>query len=272
LQKAGVWSVQPGIESLIDDVLDRMDKGISAVHNIRMLRDGETVGLTVSWNWLYGFPGEQAADYNTVHKQISALVHLQPPAGVSRIDVHRFAPYYENPELGFRERWAAEVFQYVYDVPEQELEDLVYVFDAPPQGLSEQEVRPVRDAVDTWIENYRHSSLTWRDASDGLIVRDRRVGWPAQDYLFGEGRDRSTWLELYQGHNEKALVRKLSSRGILWDENELHEWLTNLLSLGLVFTEGGKWIALATPASRVLSPSRPEKPSTISLDITAATV
>jgi ribosomal peptide maturation radical SAM protein 1 len=83
LRAARVWGIQPGIESLIDDVLrrmdSRMDKGVRSVHNVRMIRDGCSAGLSVTWNWLYGFPGERQADYEAVIAQLPALAHLQPP-------------------------------------------------------------------------------------------------------------------------------------------------------------------------------------------------
>jgi hypothetical protein len=56
LRSAGVWSIQPGIESLVDDALRKMDKGVRSVHNVRTIRDGMSAGLNVAWNWLYGFP------------------------------------------------------------------------------------------------------------------------------------------------------------------------------------------------------------------------
>src|SRR5262249_21046555 len=69
LRRAGVWHVQPGIESLSSRVLGLMRKGITGCRNVETLREGAEQGLTVAWNWLYGFPGETAADYGAVLEQ-----------------------------------------------------------------------------------------------------------------------------------------------------------------------------------------------------------
>ncbi|MFY0580668.1 radical SAM protein [Cystobacter fuscus] len=101
LRAAGVMHVQPGIESLSSRVLKLMDKGVAGCHNVRVLRDCEAAGLTVSWNYLYGFPGEQPEDYESLIEQMPALVHLQPPSGATRIALERFSPNFERPSLGF---------------------------------------------------------------------------------------------------------------------------------------------------------------------------
>ncbi|HZP51501.1 RiPP maturation radical SAM C-methyltransferase, partial [Actinocrinis sp.] len=58
LSAAGLVNVQPGIESLSGRVLKLMDKGVTGHQNVRMLRDASSTGLSVAWNYLYGFPGE----------------------------------------------------------------------------------------------------------------------------------------------------------------------------------------------------------------------
>ena len=102
LADAGLVSVQPGIESLNSRVLKLMDKGVSGCLNVRMLRDAETSGITIAWNYLYGFPGETEADYLPVIAQMPALHHLCPADGNTRIAIERFSPFFVNRrELGF---------------------------------------------------------------------------------------------------------------------------------------------------------------------------
>ncbi|HLH59078.1 MAG TPA: RiPP maturation radical SAM C-methyltransferase, partial [Streptosporangiaceae bacterium] len=51
LRESGVMHVQPGIESLVTPALRLMDKGVTGIRNLRTLRDCESAGLTVTWNW-----------------------------------------------------------------------------------------------------------------------------------------------------------------------------------------------------------------------------
>ncbi|MGW4094006.1 RiPP maturation radical SAM C-methyltransferase [Nocardia sp. NPDC004750] len=272
LRAAKVWSVQPGIESLVDDVLRRMDKGIGGVRNVRALRDLETEGITVGWNWLYGFPGEREDDYRRIVEQIPALVHLQPPGGTGRIFLERFSPNFDDPALGFTERAPAERYQAVYNLDQRVLADLVYEFDTPDQGITEEQVAPLNAAIALWQERYPRSSLLRKDIDDVLIIRDRRFGWAAQDYVFADPREREAWAELEHGRTVPALHRNLASAGFAWGEAELQEWLATQLANGLVFTEGGRWLALATtPGGIERSIVRREQPEPVLVRIEAPT-
>ncbi|RZS45149.1 ribosomal peptide maturation radical SAM protein 1 [Herbihabitans rhizosphaerae] len=246
LDAAGVRSVQPGIESLVDDVLARMNKGVRAVHNVRTMRDLESAGLTVSWNWLYGFPGERAEDYAAVLPQLPALVHLQPPSCTARIELNRFSPYFADPSLGFPVRTPAEVYRHVYDRPSERLHDLVYLFDTPDRGLTAEQVAPLNEAVRRWIDGYPDSSLVSTRTAAGIVIRDRRIGWPAADHLLDDERQCVAWQELEHGRSVRGLLRRLADAGLAWDEDGLTGWLDELRAHGLVFTEGGRWVGLAT--------------------------
>ena len=63
LRKAGVCDIQPGIEALSSALLTRMDKGVTARQNIALMRYARAVGLTLTWNLLYAFPGDHVEDY-----------------------------------------------------------------------------------------------------------------------------------------------------------------------------------------------------------------
>lgn len=248
LRSAGVYSVQPGIESLVDDVLNRMDKGVRAVRNIRTLRDCDSVGLTVGWNWLYGFPGELAGDYQAVLAQVPALVHLQPPEGVTRIQLQRFSPYFENPALGFSQREPAKAYRHVYDLPSERLQDMVYMFDTEPRGITEDTADTLRAVIEAWRNGYPVSSLLRRDIDGAILLRDRRQGWPSEDHLLTEPREQAAWTELEHGRTPRGIARKLAEAGLDWDLDGLLRWLGGLREKGLIFTEGGHYVALATTA------------------------
>ncbi len=100
---------------------------MTGCQNVRLLRDAETVGVNLSWNYLYGFPGETEQDYDEIVGQLPALHHLGPPANSTRLKVERFSPYFDRPELGFGDLRPAAHYQHIYDLPEAELADLVYI-------------------------------------------------------------------------------------------------------------------------------------------------
>nr|WP_285635999.1 RiPP maturation radical SAM C-methyltransferase [Actinoallomurus iriomotensis] len=250
LRAAGVYSVQPGIESLVDDVLHRMDKGVPAARNVRTLRDCQSAGLTVAWNWLYGFPGERVADYLSLVAQLPALVHLQPPNSVARIQLNRFSPHFEDPSLGFSTREPAEPYRYVYDLPPERMHDLVYLFDTPPSGLTEEQVEPLRTAAEEWARDHAISSLRRFEVDGVFVLEDRRAGWQPADHTLEDPREQRAWLELEYGRTPTGLLRRLEEAGVPWDPDELFRWLHGLRERGLVFVEGDRWVGLTTTSIR----------------------
>jgi ribosomal peptide maturation radical SAM protein 1 len=250
-REAGIAHIQPGIESLVSSVLHIMDKGVSGVRNVRTLRDCESAGLTVSWNWLYGFPGERLSDYAPVVPQLRALHHLQPPANAARILLERFSPYFKNPALGFPQRRPARQYRYLYDLPDEAVHDMVYLFDAPPQGLTEQEVLALREAIEVWIKAYRDSSLEVAEDGEELVITDRRVGWVPAEYHIAAPVLVAAYRQLEHSRSRSALVRHLVEQGHHVDEPRLHTWIDELVERGLLFSDSGQYLALATRQSPI---------------------
>ncbi|MET7300741.1 RiPP maturation radical SAM C-methyltransferase [Embleya sp. NPDC005575] len=243
LAKAGLLHVQPGIESLNSRVLKLMDKGVTGCHNVRLMRDAETLGLTVSWNYLYGFPGETAADYPDEIAQMPALHHLYPAGGTSRIAIERFSPYFDRPELGFAELRPDKQYSLIYDLPERELFDLAYLFDALPQGIGSAEAAVLDTAVEEWKASYAHSKLTFCEVDGAIVLVSRRSGFDWTVLTLADPLELAAFRLLNQPRTPEALARKLSV-----DQDVIVALLERWRALGLVFTESGHYIQVAVEA------------------------
>lgn len=253
-RNAGVSHIQPGIESLSTRVLALMDKGVHSTQNIQVLRDCECNQLTVDWNFLYGFPGEEDADYLTVIEQLPALVHLQPPAGATRIILERFSPYFERPELGFAERRPAEFYHYLYDLPANEIFDIGYQFGTTAHGLTGATEEALRGRVAWWRDNYPGSSLVYARAGDAVHIYDARAGWSQRRITIGMPALAAAYLLLMTPRTVPGLVRHLTEQGFATDEQEIRDWLSWARAAGLVFEDGGRIVALATDHPPVRAP------------------
>ncbi|MFK0201843.1 RiPP maturation radical SAM C-methyltransferase [Streptomyces lavendulae] len=248
LADAGLIFVQPGIESLNSRVLTLMDKGVTGGQNVRMLRDAATVGLSVAWNYLHGFPGEDAEDYDDVVAQLAALEHLNPPVGQSsRIAIERFSPYFNNPALGFSELRPAEPYRLTYDLPEAEMFDLAYVFDVPPRGIGEEVVARLDEGIAQWKRNYAGSRLTHCDLEDRIVLVSRRRAFDWTHLELTVPFELSLFRLLDQPHTVKAAARKLQGEhGV--GEDALREVLKRWRALGVVFEDSGQFVQIAPPA------------------------
>ncbi|MER6261448.1 RiPP maturation radical SAM C-methyltransferase [Streptomyces sp. 900105245] len=245
LGASGTVHIQPGIESLGSRVLDLMDKGVTGARNVRTLRECENHALTCSWNLLYGFPGETAEDYTPVVEQLPALVHLQPPSGAHRIQLERFSPHFTDPGRGFGKRRPAEMYQHVYDLPEGELTDLVYLFDTEDAGISGPAERRLWEAVAAWRSGYAHSRLLFEEDGAELLVHDRRHGRPPATHRLTGWRAAALRL-LEDGRTLPALHRLLAAGGHAVTVEALGDWVRQAFSSALLFRDGATYVALPT--------------------------
>lgn len=128
LAAAGIRLIQPGIESMHDEVLKLMDKGTSAILNVQFLKWARELGIFTAWNFLLGSPHEKDEWYLEMAEWLPEIFHLQPP-GFSRIQYHRFSPYHQRPQdfgLDLEPYWT---YSQVYPLPREVLNDLAYYFE-----------------------------------------------------------------------------------------------------------------------------------------------
>jgi len=68
----------------------------------------------------------------------------------SRIAIERFSPYFNQPELGFSDLRAAKHYRLSYDLPDEELYDFAYIFDAPPLASARRSCARLDGALLDW--------------------------------------------------------------------------------------------------------------------------
>lgn len=245
LAKAGVVCVQPGVESLNTKVLKIMDKGVSGCLNVRMLRDAESLGLTVIWNYLYGFPGETDDDYVPIIDQFPALHHLCPAGADDRLGIQRFSPYFEKPSLGFADRRPARQYELCYDLPEPDLFDLAYLFEAPERGIGDEMAAKLTDGLNRWRREHWRSQLSYFETDDRITITNTR---PAFDWHVLQLRtplERALFHLLDQPRTREHLEREGARRADAQPE-QARAVLDRWVELGLVFSDAGRMIHVVT--------------------------
>jgi ribosomal peptide maturation radical SAM protein 1 len=186
MARAGVYAIQPGIESLSTHVLKLMRKGVSSLQNLALLRSCADHGIDVVWNLLHGFPGERAVDYEAMAALIPKIVHLKPPRGVFPIIIDRFSPYHaRHRDFGIAEIAPYKNFRGLYPAGAP-VSDIAYHFTgryATEFLADEALLRRMREAIGIWLlRNKRAGAVLRADpAPEGgaLIVTDSRRGKPS---------------------------------------------------------------------------------------------
>jgi ribosomal peptide maturation radical SAM protein 1 len=265
LAEAGVRSIQPGLESLDGEVLKLMHKGVTPLQNIQLLKWSAELGLRVAWNVIAGIPGEHAENYDTMAERMRSLFHMTPPSGASQFELHRFSPYFEQPEaFGIQPTGAHPLYKYIFPVAPQDLNDLVYRYGYTlRQPLPDTSyIDPVREVIAEWkAARKRGAELTLHMLPDGSAeILDTRT-LPETRYRLSCS-EALLYLRLDPIVSDQKIVAAFhEAHPAEAEEIDKYEGIAALIDtweqLELVLRDNGRVLALALDASRM--PAEPHQ-------------
>ena len=193
-RNAGVNSVQPGLESFSDHVLELMDKGTTGARQIQCLRLLAEHDIVANWNILFSNPGETPSDYEEITCIIPFLHHLPPlhDDGLVPVQINRFAPYYERPQnYGITGLKSKEYYSDVFADPAIDIDQIAFYFDYQHPVLTDTALIEMHEhlhrAIDHWRQVYRKASLIQRKGPNFIVIEDTRV-MPGADGSLNWGR------------------------------------------------------------------------------------
>lgn len=177
LKEAGVTDIQPGIESISDQVLRLIGKGNSAIHNIRLLKNCHQAGIHPAWNIIWGFPGEDAAEYSRMSELVPLLVHLPPPMWAGGVRIDRFSPLHRDARnFGISDLRPARAYNHVYRLPERQLAAIASYFesDTCTAFARRTEITQFAQKIDYWRRMHTGAELVSMKKGSRLIFLDSR--------------------------------------------------------------------------------------------------
>jgi ribosomal peptide maturation radical SAM protein 1 len=252
LREAGICEIQPGIESLNDNVLRIMRKGVSALQNIQLLKWCKELDLKPYYNLLWGFPGEHCEDYLQMARLVPLLTHLEPPVGEGIIRIDRFSPNFEQGELlGFKHLSPHPAYSYVYPFEREVLSNLAYFFTADTDSTDSisEYTEPLVEEVKRWKDCHSSSDLFWIEKGKHLLVWDfRSVAKERLTVL--SGAEKFSYIACDQISTPRqvaVLWNQLSPEPIA--ESEIRSILDTLTDHGLMIGQKNSYLALAYPKS-----------------------
>jgi hypothetical protein len=253
MARAGITSIQPGIESLSSHILALMRKGVTLLQNVRLLKWAYYYGMRVGWNILTGFPGETTEDYERQLQILPLLRHLPPPSGSGRIWLERFSPYFFDGAFPTRNVRPRVAYRFVYPEERLDLDQIAYFFDYEMDGvLPDSDHQPLHEEVRTWQASWQRNPspvLIYQRAPDWIQVVDRREE-EAKVHAF---QRRQAVIYDFCGETERTAeairehLRKTD--GDFAGAAEVGAGLDELCGAGLMLDEGGRFLSLALPAN-----------------------
>jgi ribosomal peptide maturation radical SAM protein 1 len=264
-KRAGLSEIQPGIESLSTQVLSLIDKGVTAIQNIQLLKFCYELNIIPRWNILYGFPKEDPRWYLGQTELICKIVHLHPPNGWGRVRFDRFSPFLNNPfKFAIRNVSPYPSYRFVYPgLTDRDLNDIAYYFTASSD--SDSRIREYSDSISESLQKWKalsgESFLFHHHDQDVTLIYDSRDGNDVHVFTL-EGIYNAISILSEEIISCEELERKTIQINHEWaSEVSFDQALHDLEEIGLLIIEDGKALGLsvALESATPLTPKMREK-------------
>ncbi len=162
LARAGVKTVQAGIENFSTDILKLINKGSTKLQSICFIKNCGDAGIQVLYNYLYGFPQEKPEYYMDIVKIIPLLKHLIPPLYPPKpMILQKYSGYYKEKETDLiwdvqpMPQYSVLYSEYMTDV-EKVAYNYSFKTNKMPDDLSY--INHITSMIREWNETYNSSS------------------------------------------------------------------------------------------------------------------
>ncbi|MEA2338337.1 MAG: hypothetical protein QOE82_2344 [Thermoanaerobaculia bacterium] len=243
---AGVRSIQPGIESLHDEVLHLLAKGNKAWMNLQLLKWASELSMDISWVFLVDVPGQRDAWYIEMLIWLPLVAHLPPPSFALPIQFMRFSPYHRDAAAYGFDLVPEPAYAQVYPLDDEEMQQLAYQFVDRRASLEDGIGQQLLLAwLGVWREEHRDGTrpiLEMRRDGDAIDIVDTRSCRVADHHrLEGDA------ARLYEACDEA--VDRDALRGRL-GLDRFEEIVDALLADKILLELNGRLLALAVDTAR----------------------
>ena len=252
MKRAGVAELQIGIEALSTRLLAKLNKGITAIENLAVMKNCEELGLVNASNLILHFPG---SDQEDVDETLNNLEFAQPyyPIQCVRFWLGLGSPVWSNPvNFGLRSitnhpNWATLFPPEVLTMVRFPLQS--YRGDRTVQRKL---WRPVQEKVEHWKKEYQelHQDsfykpiLGYYDGGEFLVIRQRRLRADTLTHRL-DGSSRKIYLFCKQ---PRALP-EIQARFPKIKTDQLLDFLHMMVGKKLMFEENRRFLSLAVSAA-----------------------
>ncbi len=255
-RRGGLTTAQVGIEALSNSLLNRMNKGVTTIDNIAMLRAAQEATIKLEGNLITEFPGSNAAEVEETLKNLEFVMPFNPLA-IATFFLGHGSPVDRRPQdFGVtaivRHPRSSALF------PKPLLDKLLLLVKDYKVGRARQKKlwKPVVDKVKAWHDFHRQRGvdalnnppLSYRDGGAFLIIRQERPCHVKPRALHHRLRGKSREIYLYCTNPRE--YRELRERFNDTSERQLATFLRDLVQKRLMFAENDKYLSLAVRSRR----------------------
>jgi hypothetical protein len=246
LRRSGLFSVQPGIESLSTNILRIMRKHSTGMRNVELIKWCTYYGINTLYNILCRFPGETEEDYQVQSEIASKITHLQPPYAIVKARADRGSPMYTEPETqSISGLVPARCYQYIF--PKAfDLCRISYYFDHKMANTVDDDVyEELFGRVGAWQAGWNSANrpfLKYRKAWHSIAIFDGRQS----EVLTCSYHD--DLAALYEYCAEARTPRDIEAN--FGNDAWIQEALNDFVGKDLMLALDGRYLSLALPENR----------------------
>ncbi len=244
-RRGGLSSIQVGIEALSSSLLNKMQKGTSAIENIAAMRQSAEAGIQLDGNLIIEFPGSSIAE---AHETMAALDYVlpYPPLSAASFFLGHGSPVAQAPQ----DYGILAITQHPKNrqlLPQKVLKELTMLIKGyrGDRGLQKGIWKEVKAKIAAWNSFHENRSslrpaLSYREGQNFLIIRQEQpLGQTLQHRLQGKSR------EMYLYCREIQSIEELCSAFPNIKEAAIVNFLQGLCDKKLMFRENNQFLALA---------------------------
>jgi len=248
MQAAGMQEVQIGIEALSTRLLNKLNKGTTAIQNIEIMKNCEMLGIQHSSNLIMHFPGSDQEDVAETLQNLEFTFSFRPLRMV-HFWLGLGSYVWQDPET-FGIKAVFNHGNYAGIFPPDVVESMQFTIQAYRGDLGYQKRlwQPVKKKLKDWKKAYaklhqgpKHEKiLSFRDGRSFLIIRQRRLnGEPLTHRL--EGTSRAIYLFCQKHRALKRIIDRFSSV----PSDRIEPFLKMMVDKKLMFRENDRYLSLA---------------------------
>jgi ribosomal peptide maturation radical SAM protein 1 len=246
LRRSGLFSVQPGIESLSTNILKIMRKHSTGMRNVELIKWCTYYGINALYNILCRFPGEIEEDYRVQSEIASKITHLQPPYAIVKARADRGSPMYTEPETqSISGLVPARCYQYIF--PKTfDLRRISYYFDHKMANTVDDDIyEELFGRVGAWQAGWNSANrpfLKYRKAWHSIAIFDGRQS-EVVTYSYHDDA-----AALYEYCAEARTPKDIEAN--FGNDAWIQEALNDFVSKDLMLAVDGRYLSLALPENR----------------------
>ncbi|MDY6822773.1 MAG: RiPP maturation radical SAM C-methyltransferase [Thermodesulfobacteriota bacterium] len=251
LAASGITEVQIGIEALSTCLLQKLNKGATAMDNMTVMKYCEALGIKNQANLILHFPGSDDTDVAETLRAIR-FARIFQPLRVVHFWLGMQSPVWCHPrDFGIRAVFNHPFYRSLFpEAIHRHVRFMIQDYRGDKQ-VQQKRWRPVARAVEEWQQDYRqlheraHAGpiLSYQDGGRFLLLRKRRIAAEAVNHRL-EGTSRRIYLFCEQPRG----IHEICDAFAPLPADRITGFLRMMEDKGLIFSDDGKHLSLAVPA------------------------